>query len=263
MKPHTSKTVLITLTSFGIYLFLKNYFAPFKEFLDALTHNGLISYILTYLILGIPLYLGTYLINPKLNILSSLGLSWNLFKPFLLALMFAAPMLLGGFIFFEFKETISIPNMIAGTLVIGFIEELFYRGFLFGQHFRFSKLGFIYSILIGAVLFGMGHLYQSQDFIESVGIFAVTFMGAVLFAWLYVEWQYNLWVPIFLHAFMNLAWYLFDMDTTALGGVLPNILRGCTIALAIVFTVVYKLKKTKRLDVRRGSLLIKEEGDVN
>lgn len=80
-------------------------------------------------------------------------------------------------------------------------------------------------------------------------------MGAVLFAWLYIEWDENLWVPIFLHALMNLSWHLFEMDETALGGILPNVFRGLTIALAIIFTIVYKKRKGEHLAITKRNLI--------
>ncbi|MCB0517095.1 MAG: CPBP family intramembrane glutamic endopeptidase [Chitinophagales bacterium] len=253
------KAIILTIACFAIYLFLKQYFSSIKEGLDGFTNNGLLSYTLTYFIIGIPIFIGTYLINPKLNILKNLGLSIHLIKPFLIALLFSTPMIVGGFLFYKFQKEISIPNLIAGSIVIGFVEELFFRGFLFGQIFKYTRLGFLSSILVGAVIFASGHLYQSQDFFELIGIFSVTFMGAILFAWLYVEWNYNLWVPIFLHSLMNLTWHIFEMDETALGGLLPNVLRGLTIILAIVFTVLYKRKKGQKLTITKDNLIVKND----
>jgi hypothetical protein len=251
------KSIIFTLLFFAVYLILKEYFSQIKGWLDDFTQNGLSSYILTYLIIGIPIYIGTYLINPKISIFKNLGLEHNPTKPFMIALLFSLPMFLGGLAFFKFNQEISIPNLIAGTIVAGFVEELFFRGFLFGQLFKYTKLGFISSIIIGAMIFATGHLHQSQDTIELMGIFMVTFMGAILFAWLYIEWNYNLWIPIFLHSLMNLAWYLFDMDETALGGILPNVFRGLTIALAIIFTIFYKKKQNKELVITRNKLIMK------
>jgi len=254
---NTTKNIIIVTVCFSLYLFFRDYFKPIKTWLDTITNFGLLSYFLTYLIIGIPFFIGTYLINLNKNIWKDLGLNGNIIKPFGYALLFSIPMLFGGFIFFKFNSEINIQNMIAGSIVIGFIEELFFRGFLFGQLFKNTKLGFIPAIFFGALVFAMGHLYQSQDFYELVGIFTVTFMGAILFAWLYVEWNYNLWVPIFLHALMNLSWDLFNMDETALGGLLPNILRGLTITIAIVFTIVYKRKHDMALAITKTSLITK------
>jgi hypothetical protein len=56
---------------------------------------------------------------------------------------------------------------------------------------------------------------------------------------------------------MNLAWHLFEMDETALGGILPNLFRGLTIILAIVFTIIYKRKQGEQLIITKGKLIIK------
>lgn len=61
-----------------------------------------------------------------------------------------------------------------------------------------------------------------------IGIFLLTFAGAIFFTWQYVEWQYNLWVPIFTHTFMNFSWTLFQIDNSALGGFKANIFIGLT-----------------------------------
>lgn len=253
----THKAIIFTLVCFAVYLLLKQYFSSIKGSLDGFTQNGLLSYILTYFIIGTPIYIGAYIINPKISIFKGLGLFHNPIKPFLIALFFSLPMFLGGLAFFEFNQEISIPNVIAGTIVIGFVEELFYRGFLFGQIFKYTQFGFISAIVLGAIIFATGHLYQSQDSFELIGIFFVTFMGAILYAWLYVEWNYNLWIPIFLHALMNFAWHLFEMDETAMGGILPNILRGLTISFAIVFTIIYKKKQNKELVITKNKLIRK------
>jgi membrane protease YdiL (CAAX protease family) len=251
------KAIIFTLLFFAIYLFFKQYFSTIKGYLDTYTNNGLLSYILTYIIIGTPIYIGTFLISPRENVLTNLGLNHNPIKPFLIALVFSLPMLIGGLLLFKLNPNISFPKLVAGTIVVGFIEELFFRGFLFGQLFKFTKLGFVSSLIIGAVLFASGHLYQSKDNFELVGIFIVTFMGAFLFAWLYVEWNFNLWIPVFLHSLMNLAWHLFEMDETALGGILPNVLRGFTIFIAIFFTIIYKRKNKIELAITVDKLIFK------
>lgn len=255
----TISTLIIVIVSISLYLFFIEYFGEIKTYLDDITHFGLMSYIITYMILGIPIFLGTILINKNYQLAKNLGINHNPLKPFALALLFTSPMFIGGLIFFKLNTEMNIQNLIAGSLVIGFVEELYYRGFLFGQFFKNTALGFIPSILLGAILFASGHLYQSQDFGELLGIFMVTFMGAVLFAWLYIEWDHNLWVPIFLHALMNLSWHIFEMDETALGGVLPNVFRGLTIAAAILFTLFYKKKAGKRLAINKNTLLWNKE----
>jgi hypothetical protein len=41
-----------------------------------------------------------------------------------------------------------------------------------------------------------------------------------------------------LHALMNLWWYIFEVDTTALGGWLANIARLLTIVLSVAVTLL-------------------------
>ncbi|MEZ5039792.1 MAG: CPBP family intramembrane glutamic endopeptidase [Saprospiraceae bacterium] len=253
----TWRIILIVFLSFFAYHYFRQFFGPIKGALDNITHFGLLSYLLTYLLIGLPIFIGTYFINREKNILKSLGLTNKVAKAFLFALLFTLPMLIGGAAFFTFHTHLKIENLIAGSIVIGFIEELYFRGFLFGQLYRYTNIGFIPAICFGALIFASGHLYQSQDLNELIGIFVITFMGAILFAWLYVEWDYNLWVPIFLHSFMNLSWHLFEMDETALGGITANILRGLTIAFAIAFTVISKKRSNQKLAINRETILLK------
>ena len=255
MKPNqTLKIILLIFLSFATYYLLFLNFRPIKVGLDKITQQGLTSYVLTYLIIGTPIFIGTYLIDRKTNIFKSLGLLSSILTAIWTSLLFILPMFIGGLLFFKFNQRIDVENLIAGTIVAGFMEELYFRGFLFGQLFRKTNLGFIPSILFGALIFAFGHLYQSQNISELIGIFMVTFSGAVFFAWLYAEWNYNLWVPILTHTLMNLSWSLFEIDNTALGDLKANIFRGLTILTAITFTILYKRHKNQQLTINRKTL---------
>lgn len=259
----TLKTILLVFLSFLAYYILFINFKPaIKVWLDSLTKQGLTSYILTYLIIGTPIFIGTYLINWKTNVFKSLGLSSSILPPMWTSLLFTLPMFIGGLLFFKLNEEIDIENLIAGTIVAGFMEELYFRGFLFGQLFRKTNLGFIPSIIFGALIFAFGHLYQSQDVGELIGIFMITFSGAVFFAWLYVEWNYNLWVPILTHTLMNLSWSLFQVDNSALGNMTANIFRGLTILTAIIFTILYKKNRNEKLTINRNTLMLKRKSGI-
>ncbi|HTN47045.1 MAG TPA: type II CAAX endopeptidase family protein [Flavipsychrobacter sp.] len=248
------KAGLIVLISFLIYYILFQYFGVVKTHLDRITHVGIVSYILTYVLIGIPIFIGTYLINGNSNVLADLGLGKGIVQGIAMALLFATPMLLGGLLFFQLHKDLEPEQLIASTLVAGLAEELFFRGFLFGQLFRHTPLGFLPSILGGAIIFAVGHLYQSKELSELIGVFAVTFLGAILFAWLYVEWNFNLWVPLFMHTFMNLAWALFDMAPNAGGHVNSNMLRALTIILAIATTILYRKRRLGKMAVNRSTL---------
>lgn len=261
MKPNQSlKIILLIFISFATYYLLFSNFKSIKIEIDKITQQGLISYILSYLIVGIPIFLGTFLIDKRTSIIKSFGLSANILTAVWTSILFTLPMFLGGLSFFKFSQQIDIENLIAGTIVAGFMEELYFRGFLFGQLFRKTNFGFIPAIFFGALIFASGHLYQSQNISELFGIFAITFFGAVFFAWLYVEWNYNLWVPIFTHTLMNLSWHLFEVDNSALGDVKANLFRGLTILTAILFTIVYKKNRKKKLTVNRQTILKKKNG---
>ena len=97
--------------------------------------------------------------------------------------------------------------------------------------------------MASAVFFGIGHLYQGESIGSVIGVFMVTFMGGMWFSWLFVEYGYNLWVPISYHFFMNLSWTVFDVSDSALGSLAPNIFRAATIALSIFLVIRHKQKK--------------------
>lgn len=255
----TKKGILLVFLSFATYYFLFSNFKLIKVGLDKLTEQGLVSYILTYLIVGIPIFIGTLLIDKKISIFKSLGLSSNVLTAILTSVLFTLPMFIGGMFFFKFNQKIELENLIAGTIIAGFMEELYFRGFLFGQLFRNTNLGFIPSILFGALIFAFGHLYQSQNISELAGIFMITFSGAVFFAWLYAEWNYNLWVPIWTHTLMNLSWNLFEIDNSALGDIKANIFRSLTILAAILFTIIYKKNRNERLTINRQTLMLNKK----
>src|SRR5690606_32665538 len=165
---------------------------------------------------------------------------------------------IGYAIVFDISTELSVNTILIGVIAAGFFEELFFRGFLFGQLFRNTTLGFLPSVLFGALFFGSLHLYQSTDVMELTGIFLITFLGGILFAWVYAEWNYSLWVPIFLHMLMNFAWELFSVSSNALGDVYANVFRVLTIALIIILTILYKKGKKMPLAIDKNNLWIQK-----
>lgn len=188
-----------------------------------------------------------------------LGLGKGLVRGFLFALVTVLPMLMGSAWAGRFTYPESWLLFLRSTVFAGFMEELLYRGFLFGLLFRKTQWGFIPAALVGALFFGMGHLYQGSTLAESAGIFLITALGAGWFAWLYVEWDNNLWVPIFLHILMNLSWTLFDVSENALGGGYANVFRALTIALTIILTIRYH--KKQGLAITRKNLWVNAQAE--
>ena len=253
----TIKNIIITLFCFLVYYIAFENFARIMQLIDKFFNYRLLSYFITYIIIGVPIFTGTCVINNNYKVFNNLGLSKNILQGLIFATIFTIPMFIGGFIFYKFNTEIIISNLIAGTILAGLFEELYFRGFLVGQIFRNTKLGFLPSIIIGAIVFAAAHLYQSQNIATMTGIFITTFLGAIFFAWLFVEWDYNLWVPVFLHTLMNLSWDLFNISDNALGNTTSNIFRGLTIASAIILTILYKRKHGQKLSINRNTLLKK------
>lgn len=141
----------------------------------------------------------------------------------------------------------ALLEVLRTALLPGFGEELLYRAFLFGILFRFAGWGFLPAALVGASLFAAAHLYQSDDAAEAAAIFALTGVGALWFAWLYAEWDYNLWVPVAFHTLMNMYWTLFAVSDTALGSAAANGLRLGVIGLSVAVTLRMRRRRGGRI----------------
>lgn len=255
---NTVKIILIVFISFTIYFVLDGlYFKDLRTWFYELTNQLGTSHIITYMISGIPLLLGTFLIHRRASFFKSWGLNKAILKGFMFALICTIPLYIGFSFVFDFNPKISIDTVLISIVAAGFFEEVFFRSFLFGELFKNTKLGFIPSVFFGALYFGILHLYQSTELGESIGIFLITFLGGILFAWTYAEWSYNIWVPIFLHMLMNLSWELFSVSDNALGGIYSNVFRLVSIGLVIILTVLYKKKKGIKLEVNKKTLWIK------
>ncbi len=188
------------------------------------------------------------------NIPQILGLNKGLIFAFLFSIITVLPMIVSSAIIGKIDDNLDFGALLYKTIIAGFFEESFFRGFLFGILFRKLRWGFIPASILGGVLFGLGHLYQGVTLIETIGIFAITTIGAAWFSWLYIEWENNLWIPIFLHTFMNLSWILFKVSNNALGGIYTNIFRAITIASTIIITIRYH--KKRGLKINRKNLII-------
>ena len=248
-----------TLFSFAAYLFLSdNYFSDLNSFFYELFTQKEIAFFTTYLIVGSPILIYSVFIYKRITYFGDIGLGLKQMSGLSFAFLCSLPMFVGYAIFFDFNHQLSFNDFFVGALCAAFFEELYYRGLFFGMLYRKTKLGFILSVLAGAIIFGSMHLYQSQDPSVLAGIFLVTFLGAVLFAWLYVEWGYNLWVPMGLHFFMNLSWMLFSAGDNALGALFSNIFRVLTIAIAIIGTIIFRKKMNRKMRINKNTLLIKK-----
>lgn len=242
------RSVIISIIIIFTFLIADNW-------LDILAYFGITiqtdhRYLLFWgVVLGIVLIISSLLFGSR-KVLFSLGLNKGFSMGMGYGLAFTAPMFLGYAIIGEFRTDFTLYALFT-TFVGAAMEEVLYRGFLFGQLFRFAKWKFVPAVLLNALIFGAAHLYQGSGIGDTAGIFLVTLVGGCWFAWLYVNWDYNLWIAIGLHFFMNLSWSLFSIDDTALGGWGANLFRIMTITLSIVFTILIK----KRQDSGTPSVL--------
>ncbi|MFM2269120.1 MAG: hypothetical protein RL757_2561 [Bacteroidota bacterium] len=189
------------------------------------------------------------------KIMTELGLSHGFLEGIQYAFLFTLPMLIGYALMGEYNNEFSLLENILKAFKDGFREEVYFRAFLFGQLFRHVKLGFLPAVVINGLIFGFLHLWQAHTLSESIGVVAITFAGAVWFAWLFVEWKGNLWLPIFMHFFMNFYWHLFSTEHSAVGGFMLNLPRILTIALSIYWTIKI-IRKNGNLIINRKNLIL-------
>ncbi len=180
------------------------------------------------------------------------GLRANAFEAFKIAFVFCLPMLFGYAFLADFKLSLTLNGFLLGCVWAALSEELFYRGFVFGQLFRFAGWSFLAAGLLNALVFGSAHLYQAGDWGSAMGIFAVTALGGLWFAWLYIEWDNNLWMPMAMHFFMNLWWTAFEAGPNAAGGLAANLFRAATIAFSIIWTLRMKRRHGRPLVIARN-----------
>ena len=124
------------------------------------------------------------------------------------------------------------------------IEEVIYRGLAVGALILWAGWRWWAACLLPALLFGLVHAGQGTDLGSVAGIVAITGLGGLLFGWLFVRWDFNLWPPILLHVGMNSLWIVFALGETALGGWLGNGLRLAVVIGAVVLTLVMTRRKT-------------------
>jgi len=188
-------------------------------------------------------------LHKPLEITKTLGLNGIILKGLGFAALCCSPLLIGMPFIGTFDSGLTFDYFLRVVVLAAFLEEVIFRGFMFGQLFRYGKVGFIWAIIIPAILFGLGHLYQGHNLISSLMAFGVTALGALYFSWVYVECNYNLWVSIGLHMFMNFSWTVFPVEgnETSVGVLVPNILRVATIVLTVILIIIYKKKNSSKV----------------
>ncbi|MFK7936456.1 MAG: lysostaphin resistance A-like protein [Saprospiraceae bacterium] len=227
-----SSKVFISIATIIIFLIADNNFDILQTVGVEITREyRYLVYITLSLILGL---LGSVLLFGK-QALQRLGMQDGMAKGLGYGLLFTLPMFVGYAFIGEWRTDFTALDLLS-TLIGATMEEVVYRGVLFGFLYRFAGWKFLPAVLLNALIFASAHLYQGSGLEQTMGIFAVTLTGGLWFAWLYIKWDNNLWIAIGLHFFMNLSWGVFAVGDTALGGWGANVFRIMTIVLSIVYT---------------------------
>lgn len=250
------KRSALILAAFVLFFILWYFNIAVRPLGAAIGSSRTLHYILNYLLAGLVPLGALFLLHARRDIASSMGLSRGFGTGLLFAVMTTLPMIAGYAVIGKFDRELTADEAFTWIFIAGVFEELIYRGFVFGQLFRYAHWGFLPAALLAALAFGSLHLYQGHDMVSALSAFGVTALGSIFFSWLYVEWNYNLWCVIWLHTLMNLPWILFRVSTNgAVGDGWANALRLCTIALAIGLTVVYKKKRGLPYRIKSNTLI--------
>ncbi|MGQ0627793.1 MAG: lysostaphin resistance A-like protein [Phycisphaerales bacterium] len=164
-----------------------------------------------------------------------------------MVLVALAPMVVGGAVLgavrwnAESASTGLIAGLIGGVVRAPLAEELLFRGLLVGvvaAAIGWRGTRFWANAIAAALLFAVMHVpWTAQGLSDGWPTLLMTGAGGVWYAWLLSRWG-SLWVPILLHAGMNLGWLLAGASGGAGGGGwIENLLRVATITIGTWWTV--------------------------
>jgi membrane protease YdiL (CAAX protease family) len=152
-------------------------------------------------------------------------------------LVWLAPAVLVCLMFGSVAERILAVDVIWLSLGSPLGEELLFRGLAVGALVRLCGWRWWAGCLWPALFFGITHAGQGSDPESVVGVVAITAAGGLLFGWLFVRWQFNLWPPVLLHVGLNALFLVFAWGDSALLGWFGSAVRLGVVLLAIVATL--------------------------
>lgn len=175
-----------------------------------------------------------------------LGIASGAARGLLFAALAALPMLVVYLVFAPDGAPPTPMRLFIAAPFSAFTEEVLFRGYLFRQLHRRAGWGLATSMLVSALVFAAPHLFNFgaadglSDVLVEIGWLS---MGGAFFAWLFVRWSDNLWVPIGVHAFMNLWYEIFVGQRVAASDTATTVGRLLTVVSAVLIT----LRFTRRL----------------
>jgi membrane protease YdiL (CAAX protease family) len=138
--------------------------------------------------------------------------------------------------------TFSRYDIMYKSIAPGITEEIFYRALMFGMLVQIARTPMIWTAIITGIVFGLAHVDITPDEGETIlgqlNLWnAMIGLGGFMYAWLYFESRWNLWLVIALHIGMNLWWGMFAMSSTPLGGWGATLSRIASVGLVVLLVV--------------------------
>lgn len=183
--------------------------------------------------------------HPPLGLLALSGWRKPIVRPLAWAAIVLIPAWLACALWIEARPPVRTIDLLWQGIVGPFAEELIYRGLALGLLTTLCGWRWLPACLAPALLFGFAHLGQGADPASIAGIAVITGAGGLLFGWLWVRWDGNLWPPVLLHMGMNSLWLLYGLGENAIGALPGNLLRVGIVMAAIGLTLAF---------TRRGGL---------
>ena len=105
------KIIILTYLAFGIYCLLDEFFfKDLRNVINQIVNIGGVSHILTYLISGIPIFLGLILIHGFKKSVNGFGFTGSFSKGIFVPLLFTLPMFVGFAIVIDNKSVKAFIN---------------------------------------------------------------------------------------------------------------------------------------------------------
>lgn len=154
-------------------------------------------------------------------------------------LLAAAPMVMGGMVLMLSRgHAPALHEAVPGVVRAPIVEEILFRGAMVAVPVALiAGRWFWWFACASAAVFGAAHIaWTFEGLNEGWATIAVTAAGGVWYAWLMRAWR-SVFVPMLLHAAMNLGWFLAGSSGAAGGGLIENLLRAATITIATWLTI--------------------------